>query len=265
MIAFALTKTPDSAIGQTLATALGMQADGTLANPDIAFPMLVNTLLPVGIKGVVICGILAALMSSLASLYNSSAMLYTIDIYKRKHPETDEKKLVSIGRIATVVVVVLGVLWIFVIQAMGKSLYDYIQSIQSLIAPAIASVFLLGICWKRTTPKAGMWTLIVGLLLGFTRLITMIINPETHNVFTYVFNEMNVYAFGVWMFLFCMVLAVVVSLCTPKPAAEQVRGLCFGTATEEQKAITRASWNKWDIIHTIIILGITVAFYIYFW
>ena len=265
MIAFALTKTPDSAIGQTLATALGMQADGTLANPDIAFPMLVNTLLPVGIKGVVICGILAALMSSLASLYNSSAMLYTIDIYKRKHPETDEKKLVSIGRIATVVVVVLGVLWIFVIQAMGKSLYDYIQSIQSLIAPAIASVFLLGICWKRTTPKAGMWTLVVGLCLGFTRLITMIINPDAHNVFTYVFNEMNVYAFGVWMFLFCMVLAVVVSLCTPKPAAEQVQGLCFGTATEEQKAITRASWNKWDIIHTVIILGITVAFYIYFW
>ena len=102
MIAYALTRTPDSAIGQQLAVALGLQADGTVANPDIAFPMLVNTLLPVGLKGVVICGILAALMSSLASLYNSSAMLYTIDIYKRKHPETEEKKLVRIGRIATV-------------------------------------------------------------------------------------------------------------------------------------------------------------------
>ena len=265
MIAFALTKTPDSAIGQTLATALGVQADGTLSNPDIAFPMLVNTLLPVGIKGVVICGILAALMSSLASLYNSSAMLYTIDIYKRRHPETEEKKLVRIGRIATVVVVVLGVLWIFVIQAMGKSLYDYIQSIQSLIAPAIASVFLLGICWKRTTPKAGMWTLIVGLVLGFTRLIMMIIHPESHNAFTYVFNEMNVYAYGVWMFLFCLVFAFVVSFFTKQPAREQVQGLCFGTATEEQKALTRASWNKWDIIHTVIILCFTIAFYIYFW
>ena len=265
MIAYALTKTPDSAIGQQLAAALGLQADGTVANPDIAFPMLVNTLLPVGLKGVVICGILAALMSSLASLYNSSAMLYTIDIYKRKHPDTDEKKLVTIGRIATVVVVVLGVLWIFVIQRMGKSLYNYIQSVQSLLAPAIAAVFLMGISWKKTSPKAGMWTLIAGLVLGGTRLITMIVNPEAHNVFTYIFNELNVYAFCVWMFLFCIALSIVVTLLTPKPTAEQVEGLCFSTATPEQKAETRASWGKWDIIHTVIILAFTVAFYIYFW
>jgi SSS family solute:Na+ symporter len=266
MIAFALTKKPDSAIGAQLAAALLPDAaTGALQNPDLAFPMLVNTLLPVGLKGVVICGILAALMSSLASLYNSSAMLYTIDIYKRRHPDTDEKKLVRIGRIATVVVVVLGVLWIFVIQAMGKSLYDYIQSIQSLLAPAIAAVFLLGVCWKKTSPKAGMWTLIAGLVLGFTRLVTMIINPAAHNVFTYIFNEMNVYAFGVWTFLFCIVLAIVVTLFTKKPAPEQIQGLCFSTATTEQKAATRASWNKWDIVHTVIILTATVAFYIYFW
>ena len=266
MIAFALTKKPDSAIGAQLAAALLPDAaTGALQNPDLAFPMLVNTLLPVGLKGVVICGILAALMSSLASLYNSSAMLYTIDIYKRRHPDTDEKKLVRIGRIATVVVVVLGVLWIFVIQAMGKSLYDYIQSIQSLLAPAIAAVFLLGVCWKKTSPKAGMWTLIAGLVLGFTRLVTMIVNPSGHNVFTYIFNEMNVYAFGVWTFLFCIVLAIVVTLFTKKPAPEQIQGLCFSTATPEQKAATRASWNKWDIVHTVIILTATVAFYIYFW
>ncbi len=265
MIAYALTKTPDSAIGQQLAAALGLQANGTVSNPDIAFPMLVNTLLPVGLKGVVICGILAALMSSLASLYNSSAMLYTIDIYKRKHPDTEEKKLVLIGRIATVVVVVLGVLWILVIQRMGKSLYNYIQSVQSLLAPAIAAVFLLGICWKKTSPKAGMWTLIAGLVLGGTRLVTMIVNPQSHNVFTYIFNELNVYAFCVWMFLFCCALLFVITKFTPKPSEDQIRGLCFGTATPEQKAETRASWGTWDIIHTCIILAFTVAFYIYFW
>jgi SSS family solute:Na+ symporter len=213
----------------------------------------------------VICGILAALMSSLASLYNSSAMLYTIDIYKRKHPDTEEKKLVRIGRIATVVVVVLGVLWIFVIQRMGKSLYNYIQSVQSLLAPAIAAVFLLGICWKKTSPKAGMWTLIAGLVLGGTRLVTMIVNPQSHNVFTFIFNELNVYAFCVWMFLFCCLLLFIITKCTPKPSEEQIRGLCFGTATPEQKAETRASWGTWDIIHTCIILAFTVAFYIYFW
>ena len=265
MIAFALTRTPDSATGQALAAALGLRPDGILSNPDLAFPMLVNTLLPVGLKGVVICGILAALMSSLASLYNSSAMLYTIDIHKRRHPDTPEKELVRIGRIATVIVVVLGVLWILVIQRMGKSLYNYIQSVQSLLAPAIAAVFLLGVCWKRTTPKAGMWTLIAGLVLGLTRLLTMIINPSAHNAFTFVFNEMNVYAFCVWMFLFCVALAFVVTLFTPKPTDEQVKGLCFGAATEEQKAATRASWGVWDIVHTCIILAVTVAFYIYFW
>ena len=265
MIAFALTKKPDSVIGQQLSAALLPDASGALQNPDLAFPMLVNTLLPVGLKGVVICGILAALMSSLASLYNSSAMLYTIDIYKRRHPDVSEQKLVSIGRIATIVVVVLGVLWIFVIQAMGKSLYDYIQSIQSLLAPAIASVFLLGVAWKKTTPKAGMWTLIVGLVLGFTRLIVMILNPQGDNLFFYLFNEMNVYAFCVWMFLFCIVLAIVISLFTKKPEQAQIQGLVMGTATPEQKAETRASWSKWDIINSCIILAITVAFYIYFW
>ena len=265
MIAFALTKKPDSVIGQQLSAALLPDASGALQNPDLAFPMLVNTLLPVGLKGVVICGILAALMSSLASLYNSSAMLYTIDIYKRRHPDVSEQKLVSIGRIATIVVVVLGVLWIFVIQAMGKSLYDYIQSIQSLLAPAIASVFLLGVAWKKTTPKAGMWTLRVGLVLGFTRLIVMILNPQGDNLFCYLFNEMNVYAFCVWMFLFCIVLAIVISLFTKKPEQAQIQGLVMGTATPEQKAETRASWSKWDIINSCIILAITVAFYIYFW
>lgn len=265
MIAFALAKSPDSAIGQQLAQMLGLAPDGTLANPDIAFPSLVNTLLPVGLKGVVICGILAALMSSLASLYNSSAMLYTMDIYKPNHPETKEEKLVLIGRIATVVVVVFGVLWIFVIQALGKSLYDYIQNIQSLLAPAIATVFLMGITWKKTTPKAAMWTLIAGIVIGFTRLITMILNPEAHNVFTYIFNELNGYVFGVWMFLFCAVLCFVLSMLTKKPAPEQVQGLCFGTATPEQKAETRASWNKWDVCHSLVILGVIIAFYIYFW
>ena len=265
MIAFALTKQPDSLVGRQLSAALLPNATGALQNPDLAFPMLVNTLLPVGLKGVVICGILAALMSSLASLYNSSSMLYTIDIYKRRHPDVKERKLVTIGRIATVVVVVFGVLWILVIQAIGKTLYDYIQSIQSLLAPAIAAVFLLGIIWKKTSPKAGMWTLIAGLVLGGIRLVMMILHPESHNAFTYIFNELNVYAFCVWMFLFCMLLAFVITLFTKGPSEEQVQGLCFGTATPEQKAVTRASWNKWDVIHTCIILAVTVAFYIYFW
>jgi len=182
MAAYALARKNDSAIGKKLNAAFQLDEQGNYIDPDqhredIAFPMLVNVLLPIGLKGVIICGILAALMSSLASLYNSSATLYTIDIYKRSHPDTEEKKLVKIGRWATFVIVVFGVLWIFIIRLMSKNLYDYIQSVQSLLAPSIASVFALGVFWKKTSPKAGMWTLILGIIIGGTRLITMIVSP----------------------------------------------------------------------------------------
>jgi len=265
MAAYALARSPNSEIGKKLAVALKLQTDGKVENPDIAFPMLVNTLLPIGLKGVVICGILAALMSSLASLYNSSATLYTIDIYKRSHPKTDEKKLVRIGRIATISVVVLGVLWIFVINLFSTNLYNYIQSVQSLLAPSIAAVFLMGVSWKQTSPAAGMWTLIVGIVIGATRLITMIIEPKSNNPFTYLFNGMNVYAFCVCNFIFCILLIVVITIFTKKPTNEQVEGLCFGTSNAKQKEETRESWNWFDVGNSIFILGLTVIFYIYFW
>ena len=123
-----------------------------------------------GLVIIVVCGILAALMSSLASLFNSSAMLFTIDFYKRFKPETPEKKLVGIGQIATVVIVILGILWIPIMRSVGDVLYTYLQDVQSVLAPGIAAAFLLGICWKRTSAKGGMWGLIAGMIIGLTRL-----------------------------------------------------------------------------------------------
>ena len=240
-----------------------------LSTPDAAFPTLVAKLLPAGVKGLVVCGILAALMSSLASLFNSSSMLFTIDFYKRFKPETPEKKLVAIGQVATVVIVVLGILWIPIMRSVGDVLYNYLQDVQSVLAPGIAAAFLLGICWKRTSAKGGMWGLITGLVIGLTRLAAKVYYTNaadaSDNFFKYIFYDVNWLFFCGWMFLFCIIVIIVVSLLTKAPAPEQIQGLVFGTATPEQKAATRASWNKWDIIHTIIILGITVAFYIYFW
>ena len=240
-----------------------------LSTPDAAFPTLVAKLLPAGVKGLVVCGILAALMSSLASLFNSSSMLFTIDFYKRFKPETPEKKLVTIGQIATVVIVVLGILWIPIMRSVGDVLYNYLQDVQSVLAPGIAAAFLLGICWKRTSAKGGMWGLISGLVIGLTRLGAKIYYtnaPEAaDNLFKYLFYDVNWLFFCGWMFLFCIIVIIVVSLCTKAPAPEQIKGLVFGTATPEQKAETRASWDKWDVIHTVIILAITVAFYWYFW
>lgn len=240
-----------------------------LSTPDAAFPTLVARLLPAGVKGLVVCGILAALMSSLASLFNSSSMLFTIDFYKRFRPETPEKKLVVIGQVATVVIVVLGILWIPVMRSVGDVLYNYLQDVQSVLAPGIAAAFLLGICWKRTSAKGGMWGLISGLVIGLTRLGAKIyysnVADAADNLFKYLFYDLNWLFFCGWMFLFCIVVIIVVSLCTKAPSEEKIRGLVFGTATEAQKQETKASWNKWDIIHTAIILAITAAFYWYFW
>lgn len=264
MIAFALH--------QQSGSFLPLLANGNL-NTDAAFPTLVAKLLPAGVKGLIVCGILAALMSSLASLFNSSAALFTIDFYQRYRPNTDPKKLVRIGQAATVVIVVLGILWIPIMRSIGDVLYLYLQDVQSVLAPGIAAAFLMGICWKRTSAQGGMWTLISGLVIGLCRLGAKIYysnagvvpGGDTSNWFQYLFYDCNWLFFCGWMLVFCLVVAIVVSLFTQKPDEAKIQGLVFGTSTAEQRAATRASWNHWDIIHTVIILGITVAFYIYFW
>ncbi|MBO4641618.1 MAG: sodium:solute symporter [Bacteroidaceae bacterium] len=240
-----------------------------LSTPDAAFPTLVAKLLPAGVKGLVVCGILAALMSSLASLFNSSAMLYTIDFHKRVFPNTSEKKLVVVGQIATVVIVILGILWIPVMRSVGDVLYNYLQDVQSVLAPGIASAFLLGICWKRTSAQGGMWGLISGLTIGITRLAAKVYYtnmpdaPQTF--FKSIFFDINWLFFSGWMLLVCCIIVIIVSLCTKAPDEDKIRGLVFGTATPEQKEQTRKSWNKWDVINTCIILSLTALFYWYFW
>ena len=260
MIAFALH--------QKTGSFLPMLASGA-HNADAAFPTLVAKLLPAGVKGLVVCGILAALMSSLASLFNSSAMLFTIDFYKRFKPETPEKKLVVIGQIATVVIVVLGILWIPVMRSVGDVLYTYLQDVRCVLAPGIAAAFLLAIACKRTSALGGMWGLISGMVVGLTRLGAKVyysnVQDAADSTFKYLFYDLNWLFFCGWMLLFCIIVVIVVSLCTEAPSEEKIKGLVFGTSTEEQILATRKSWNKWDVIHTIIILAITAAFYYYFW
>ena len=236
---------------------------------DAAFPTLVSKLLPAGLKGLVVCGILAALMSSLASLFNSSSMLFTIDFYKRLKPNTSEKNLVHIGQIATVVVVALGILWIPIMRSIGNVLYNYLQDVQSLLAPGIASVFLLGICWKKTSAKAGQWGLITGLVIAIIRLgakvYYSIVTDAAQTWFKAVFYDFNWLFFSGCMLVVCLLTVIIISFCTEAPSPEKIQGLVFGTATPEQKAASRASWNHWDVIHSVIIIAFTVAFYWYFW
>lgn len=260
MIAFAMQKN-------------GVMINGvpfTMSTADAAFPSLVAQLLPAGFKGLVVCGILAALMSSLASLFNSSAMLFTIDFYKKYKPEASEKTLLYVGRLATVVVVVLGILWIPVMKSVGSVLYNYLQDVQSVLAPGIAAAFLLGILSKRTTPLGGMWGLIIGFFIGITRLGAKVYYTTAgvdagDSWFKGLFFDTNWLFFCGGMLVFCLAAIAIISKFTPAAPAEQIQGLTFGSSTSEQRAATRASWNKWDVIHSCIILMITAAFYIYFW
>jgi SSS family solute:Na+ symporter len=251
-----------------IAYALNQKGLLPLGESDAAFPTLVKYLLPIGLKGVVVGGLVAALMSSLASLFNSSSILFTVDFYKKFKPNSSEKHLVVVGRIATVVIVILGIAWIPVMKSIGKVLYAYLQDVQSLLAPGIASVFLFGVFWKRTTGAAGLTALITGFTLGMTRLIFNIFGDRITNTdaFYYkIFIGTNWLHYEIVNFLICIAILVFVSLFTRREDEAKIAGLTYASSTAEQRAETRASFNKWDVIHTVIILSVIVAFYIYFW
>ncbi|MBG0858420.1 MAG: sodium/solute symporter [Bacteroidales bacterium] len=250
-----------------IAYALNYKGVITLPDSDSAFAVLVKELLPLGFKGLVVGGLLAALMSSLASLFNSSATLFTVDFYQKFKPQAPEKELVRVGRIATVAVVVLGILWIPVMKGLGKVLYAYLQDVQSLLAPGIAAVFLLGIASKKTTPKAGFIGLVTGFFLGMTRLGFKVLGSgmSHDSIFYKVFLQANWLHYEIIIFFIVIALMIVVSMLTPRADPVAIRGLYVGSATAEEKAITRASWNNWDLLISGIIIAVIIAFYIYFW
>jgi len=237
-----------------------------LESADQAFPALVSTLLPTGVKGIVVGGLVAALMSSLASLFNSSATLFTVDFYKRYRPQSSERHLVFVGRVATATVVVLGIAWIPLMKSIAGVLYEYLQNVQSLIAPAIAAVFLLGVFSKRISGVAGLVGLVSGFALGMVRLVLDVFDESlARDGWLYKIVEVNWLHYSVFLFVFTVAVILAVSRFTRPPDKKQIEGLTFGSSTPEQIAETRVSWNYWDVIHTAAILSVIVAFYAYFW
>ncbi len=249
-----------------IAFALNQKGLVVIPDSDAAFPALVSTLLPVGLKGVVIGGLIAALMSSLASLFNSSATLFTVDFYQKYRPDSSEKHLVKVGRLATSGVVLLGILWIPVMSMIADVLYEYLQVVQSLIAPAIAAVFMMGVFSRRVTPAGGLYGLIVGFSVGMFRLLLVVFSSHLHEGgWLARFVSINWLHFCEFLFVFTALLIALISCFTKKADDHQLEGLTFGSVTPMQKQETRDSWDHWDIIHTGIILGAVIAFYIYFW
>jgi solute:Na+ symporter, SSS family len=250
-----------------IAYALQQKGLITLASNDAAFSTMVKELLPMGFTGIVIGGILAALMSSLASLFNSSAMLFTVDFYKKYKPGMNEKHYVIVGRMATIVIVMLGIAWIPVMKGLGKVLYEYLQDVQSLLAPGIAAVFLLGILSKRTTPAAGLWGLLVGFTLGMTRLVLNIFSGSIaeSSVIYKIFLVHNWLHYEIYLFIVVIALMIIISYFTKQKDHEAISGLTLATVSKDQYAETRSSYNHWDIINSAVIIIFIIAFYIYFW
>ena len=247
-----------------IAFALAKQGVLSYDRADEVFPILVKTLLPTGLKGLVAGGLMAALMSSLASVFNSCSTIFTIDIYKKLRPNTPEKKLLSIGRVATTLVVLLGIIWIPIMDKIGGGvLYQYLQSVQSYIAPPIAAVFVLGILWKRINAKAAITTLFSGLVIAALRIIAEI-GKDSLSGLAYTFATINFAHMAIFMFILSVAICISVTLFSSAPDYKTIKGLAFGTLTEEQKKETRASFNLVDIFLSVLLLVVIVFVLAYF-
>jgi SSS family solute:Na+ symporter len=280
MIAFALTKTPG----------VGFSTSG-----DAAYTSLVAQILPHGLRGMVACGMIVALMASLGSKFNASATLFTMDFYREWHPNASGRTEVIVGRIATAVIVFVGICWVLVIKNLHMPLYLYLQNVQGYLSPAIAVLFGMGVFWKRATAPAALWSFVIGMLGGFGRLaLDLVMRGDAdavsklkvdhyHGVITQAQFDMgmaairathNGFLFDLWnihwlyycegLFVLTAALMIIISLMTKAPDPKTIKYTWYG-ATPEEKAATRASWSAMDVVLSLIVVGCVVLFYIKFW
>ncbi len=279
MIAFALVSMPNSGFHTP--------------NGDAAYTSLVAQILPHGVRGFVACGMIVALMASLASKFNASATLFTMDFYREWRPNASGREEVLVGRIATGVIVVLGICWVLVIKMLSSNLYEYLQNVQGYLSPAIVVLFVAGVFWKRATAPAAFWSFLVGIVGGFARLAADIvmkghkvelatwkqqlfhhtITSDQYAVLIAPLRTQYGFIFDIWhihwlfycqlLLLTTATLMVIISLFTKAPEQGKLKYSFYG-ATAEEKAITRASWNAMDVVLSLVVVAIIVAFYITF-
>ncbi len=246
-----------------IAYALAKDGQIELGDADQAFPALVGAILPAGVRGLVAGGLLAALMSSLAAVFNSSSTLFTMDIYKKIRPDASERRLVVVGKLATALLVVTGIAWIPVLRSLSGQLYTYLQSVQAYLAPPIAAVFFLGLFSKRINAKGALTCLIVGFILGMGRLVAEI-NKEALEGWLFTFADINFLHFCVFLFGVCVVLLVGVSLMTRPPPAESLDGLTYQTTVSAERQASRSTWDWTDVAHSVVVVAILALILLYF-
>ncbi len=267
IIAFALAKSGKLQVLQQ--ELFGVSGELVRANAQKAFPLLVAYVLPVGVRGIVVAGLLAALMSSLAGAFNAASTLFTMDFYSRLRPKVTQERLVWVGRVATAVMVLIGLFWIPVIKG-GKGLYDYLQGVQSYLAPPIFVVFFLGVFMKRLNAKGCLAALTTGFLLGLFRLAVdtpvKLIGGFSYaeGSFFWIVNHIFFQYYSLIIFIVSIVVMIVVSYLSAPPSYEKISGLTYGTVTEEHRKESRSSWSARDVIASAVVLALIAAAYLYF-
>jgi solute:Na+ symporter, SSS family len=269
MIALALARTGRTPGLQTMVDANG---DAIPAVAQAAFPLMVQHLMPSGLRGIVVAGLLAALMSSLAGAFNASSTLFTMDFYRHLRPRASQAQLVWIGRIATAAMTMIALLWIPVIQG-ARGLYDYLQGVQGYLGPPIFTVFFLGVFMKRANAQGCLSALVVGFALAMFRLavdtpvslgLAGFENGYPAGSALWIVNNIYFQYYSVLIFLICVATMIAVSYATPPPPEERIGGLTFATVAPEQALETRRSWNQWDVVNSAVVLLLILGAYLYF-
>lgn len=240
------------------------------SHAQAAFPLMIQYLLPTGLRGIVVAGLLSALMGSLAGVFNACSTLFTVDIYAKLRPKASQHQLVSMGRTATIVMVLIAFAWIPVVKG-SAGLYNYLQTVQGYLAPPIFVVFFFGVFWKRLNAQGCLWAMIVGFALGLFRMfvdtpVTLGIeqNGYPQGSFLWIINNINFQYFSILITLVSIAVMVVVSYLTRQPDYEMIKNLTFATTTEEHRSDSQASWSWREVTASIFVLAVILGGYLYF-
>lgn len=254
---------------------LAVEGGQTVAHRDAAqgaYPLMVAHVLPVGLRGIVVAGLLAALMSSLAGVFNASSTLFTVDLYQKFRPAASQHELVRMGRIAVGAMVAVGLLWIPVIKG-SQGLYFYLQAMQGYLAPPIFAVFFMGIFLKRLNGPGCLAALLVGFTMGLFRLavdtpIALGLDGYAQGYpsgsFLWIVNQIYFQYFSILILLVSAATMLGVSYLTAPPSEERIQGLTFATVTPEQRAESRSSWGRGEVVASALVMVLIVMAYLYF-
>jgi len=246
-----------------------------VAKPDFAYPTLVLNLLPVGLVGLVMAALLAAVMGAMSSVFNSASTLVTLDFYKKLRPQASEAQLVNFGRIATGGMVLLGLLWVPFIHLLSAQLYIYLQSVQAYISPPIAVCFIFGILWTRVNGQGAISSLLSGFVLGALRFVFEVLDKTRHYESGLVrwLVDMNFLHYAIFMFVVCTAVLIGVSLMYPAPDRRKLAGLTFATVDDKidsaevarpHLAKETSAEHAINVTLTLLLLATVVGLWIYF-